>query len=90
MRILVCIALALLTTACASSQQGPAVVQPQQTLLVPPSLTLSCPSLPLAEGGTLDVLLKNHVETAKQYRLCADGKDDLVRFLRSQRGVKVE
>lgn len=58
--------------------------------MVPPTLTLSCPSLPSANAGDVGALLLNHTEVTKQYRLCAEGKDDLVRFLRTQRGVKVE
>lgn len=90
MRALACIAMALLTAACASPQQVALPPADKPLVYIPPSLTASCPGLPLADAGSLDVLLKNHIETARDYALCARGKDSLVQYLRTQRGVKVQ
>lgn len=75
---------ALMLTACATGTP-PTVVAPTLTLkpVVPEALTLRCDPLPKAEDGKLGTLLKNHVETARLYHLCAQRHGDLVGVLRA-------
>ena len=65
------------------------MVAPTLTLkpVVPEALTLRCDPLPMAEDGRLGTLLKNHVETARLYHLCAQRHGDLVEVVRSTQGA---
>lgn len=54
------------------------------------ALMQPCPSLPQAESGTLDVLLKNHTDVALAYKACAQGKVDLSNAIRTQPGISIK
>ena len=64
------------------------MVAPTLTLkpVVPEALTLRCDPLPMAEDGRLGTLLKNHVETARLYHLCAQRHEGLVGVVRGVLG----
>lgn len=64
------------------------MVVPAPTLkpVIPEALTLRCDPLPKAEDGKLGTLLKNHVETARLYHLCAQRHDGLVGVVRDALG----
>ena len=54
--------------------------------VIPEALTLRCDPLPQAEDGKLGTLLKNHVETARLYHLCAQRHEGLVGVVRGVLG----
>ncbi len=64
------------------------MVGPALTLkpVIPEALTVRCDPLPKAEDGKLGTLLKNHVETARLYHLCAQRHDGLVGVVRDALG----
>lgn len=64
------------------------MVAPTLTLkpVIPEALTLRCDPLPQAEDGKLGTLLKNHVETARLYHLCAQRHEGLVQVIRGAKG----
>ena len=64
------------------------MVVPSPTLkpVIPEALTVRCDPLPKAEDGKLGTLLKNHVETARLYHLCAQRHEGLVGVVRGALG----
>lgn len=54
--------------------------------VIPEAFLVRCDPLPMAEDGKLGTLLKNHVETARLYHLCAQRHEGLVGVVRGALG----
>ncbi len=58
------------------------MVAPAARPVIPEAFLVRCDPLPDAQGGKLGDLLKNHVEVARLYHLCAQRHGDLVDVVR--------
>ena len=58
------------------------MVAPAPRPVIPEAFLVRCDPLPNAQGGKLGDLLKNHVEVARLYHLCAQRHGDLVEVVR--------